>query len=123
MATQEKHTLVLGASTDASRYSHLAVQKLLAHGHTVTAIGRSAGTIGPVSILTGTPIIEGLHTVSLYLNPVHQEALYSYILSLKPQRIIFNPGTENDVLATMAKAQGITVKEACTLVMLGTGQY
>ena len=66
---------------------------------------------------------EDVETVTLYLNPHNQEPYYDYILSLKPKRIIFNPGTENEVLERLAAQQGINVLEACTLVMLSTGQY
>ena len=48
---------------------------------------------------------------------------YNYILSPKPRRIIFNPGAENPELETLASEQGIQTLDACTLVMLGTGQY
>jgi hypothetical protein len=59
----------------------------------------------------------------LYLNPKNQEQYYNYILSLKPSRIIFNPGTENPVFEKMAEEKGIEALEACTLVMLSAGQY
>jgi len=44
-------------------------------------------------------------------------------VSLKPNRIIFNPGAENDELAGLAAQNGIQPVEACTLVMLATSQY
>jgi hypothetical protein len=44
-------------------------------------------------------------------------------MELAPRRIIFNPGTENPVLASMATEKGMEAIEACTLVMLKTGQY
>jgi hypothetical protein len=44
-------------------------------------------------------------------------------MELKPKRIIFNPGAENDELASMAAKKGIQPVEACTLVMLATNQY
>ncbi len=45
------------------------------------------------------------------------------ILAAKPQRIIFNPGAENEELAAAASSAGIEVVEACTLVMLRTGLF
>ena len=66
---------------------------------------------------------EGVDTVTLYLNPQNQKEYYDYILKLKPKRIIFNPGTENPELMRMAREQGVEPVEACTLVMLSTGQY
>ena len=65
----------------------------------------------------------GIDTVTLYLNPLRQQEYYDYILSLKPKRIIFNPGAENDELANLAKQNNIVPMEACTLVLLSTGQY
>lgn len=118
-----KKTLVLGASTNPSRYSYLAMNRLSAYHHPVVAIGLREGKAGNVDIVTGQPKIEDVDTVTLYLNPTNQKPYYDYILSLRPKRIIFNPGTENWELEEMARKKGIKPMEACTLVMLGTGQY
>lgn len=118
-----KKTLVLGASTNPSRYSYLAMNRLSSHNHPVVAIGLREGKVGKVNIEKGQPALEGVDTVTLYLNPANQKPYYDYILSLKPTRIIFNPGTENDELEQLARKNGIKSMEACTLVMLGTGQY
>jgi uncharacterized protein len=116
-------TLVLGASPNPERYSYLAVAKLLRYQHTVIALGNQPGAIGDTPIVTGKPVLTGIDTVTLYLNPLRQKDWYTYILQLQPRRIIFNPGTENDELAALAQAQGIFCQEACTLVMLGNGLY
>lgn len=118
-----KKTLVLGASTNPERYSYLAVQKLTANQHPVIALGSKPGTIGNTTIETVQQPFTNIDTVTLYLNPKLQEQYYDYIFSLHPRRIIFNPGTENETLYDMAKARGIAVQEACTLVLLSTGQY
>jgi predicted CoA-binding protein len=118
-----KKTIVLGASENPSRYSYLAVQKLTKYNHPVIAIGRKNGMIGEMPIITEHPQVKDIDTVSLYLNPQLQKEYYDYILSIHPKRIIFNPGTENDELAELAAKNGIQAIEACTLVMLGTGQY
>ena len=118
-----KKTLVLGASENTSRYSNMAVKKLEAHDHPVVALGRRAGKIGDTPIITEKLPVEGIDTVTLYLNPDNQKPYYDYIIGLKPKRIIFNPGTENDELQSLAKQKGIQTIEACTLVMLSTSQY
>ena len=120
---EAKKTVVLGASENPSRYSYLAVQRLLAHQHPVVAVGRREGKIGNVDITRETVAEPGVDTVTLYLNPTNQKQYYDYILSLKPKRIVFNPGTENEELMEMAEAQGIEPFVGCTLVMLSTGQY
>lgn len=118
-----KKTVVLGASDNPSRYSFLAVDKLKRFGHDVVAIGKKAGKVGNTNVITERPDEKGVDTVTLYLNPQHQKQYYDYILSLHPKRIIFNPGAENDELYDLAKTNGIQPLEACTLVMLNTGQY
>ena len=118
-----KKTVVLGASDNPSRYSYLAVQKLNRYGHPVVAIGKKPGKVGDTQVITEKPAEQDVDTVTLYLNPTLQRQYYDYILSLHPKRIIFNPGTENRELEEMAEKNGIEPMEACTLVLLGTGQY
>lgn len=118
-----KKTLVLGASENPSRYSNIAIHRLLSKDHPVVAVGKRTGHVAGVDILNHTPEMEDIDTVTLYLNPMNQQPYYDYILSLKPKRVIFNPGTENDELEAMLRKNNIEAKEACTLVMLSTGQY
>ncbi len=120
---ESKKTLVLGASDNPSRYSYLAVNRLRSHGHPVVAIGKKNAMVADVPIEKEKKVWKDVDTVTLYLNPTHQQQYYDYILSLKPKRIIFNPGAENDELADLAIKNGITPIEACTLVLLSTNQY
>ena len=120
---EKKKTLVLGASENQSRYSYLAIKRLLAHGHEVVAIGSKKGKVQDVDIVTEQTPMDDIHTVTLYLNPTNQKPYYDYILSLKPKRIIFNPGTENEELERKIAQKGTNTLEACTLVMLSTGSY
>jgi len=120
---ESKKTLVLGASDNPSRYSYLAVNRLRSHGHPVVAIGKKNVMVADVPIEKEKKDWKDVDTVTLYLNPTHQQQYYDYILSLKPKRIIFNPGAENDELADLAIKNGITPIEACTLVLLSTSQY
>jgi predicted CoA-binding protein len=123
MNNSEKKTVILGASDNPARYSYLALNRLKSHGHPIVAIGRKEAVLSGVPIQKGRPDEKGVDTITLYLNPDHQKMYYDYIVSLKPRRIIFNPGTENDELASLAAQHGIKSMEACTLVMLATGQY
>jgi predicted CoA-binding protein len=118
-----KKTLVLGATDNPARYAYLAVEKLLRFGHEVVPVGQRETEALGLKIQSGQPEIENIDTVTLYLNPKNQEQYYNYILSIKPKRIIFNPGTENPVLEKMAEEKGVEVVEGCTLVMLSAGQY
>lgn len=105
------------------RYGNIAIHRLLSYNQPVVAIGRRTGNVSGVDIMTHTPEMEDVDTITLYLNPKNQEPYHDYILSLKPRRVIFNPGTENDVLVNKLKENNIKPVIACTLVMLGTGQY
>lgn len=123
MEQQTRKTVLLGASDNPSRYSFLALNNLRKHGHPVVAIGRKPAVVADVSIETGQPKEKEVDTVTLYLNPDHQKEYYDYIISLHPRRVIFNPGTENDELREKLNKEGIESMEACTLVLLSTGQY
>lgn len=118
-----KKTIVLGASQNPSRYSYLAVSELQERNHPVIAIGKRKGRVGAVDIETDHLPVEGVDTVTLYLNPMNQREYYDYIISLNPRRIIFNPGTVNEELMRQARENGIEPVVGCTLVMLSTGLY
>ncbi len=118
-----KKTIVLGASTNPTRYSYLAVQRLKNKQHEVVPVGIKKGTIEGIEIRNDLPQEEAVDTVTLYLNPERQKQYYDYILSLKPKRVIFNPGTENAELVNILKKEGIETEIACTLVLLNLGAY
>lgn len=115
--------MVLGASPNPERYAYVATQRLIASGYEVFPVGVKTGSIAGVSILTGQPFIPDIHTISLYLSPAHQAEIADYILSLRPKRVIFNPGTENRELAKLLRQAGIYPEEACTLVLLSLGTF
>lgn len=119
----KKTTLVLGASENPDRYANKAVHALLKNGHPVIAVGKTGGKIGDTIIEREWPDMAQVHTLTMYLNPTHQKQFYNSILTLAPQRIIFNPGAENEELESLAKANGIETVDACTLVLLSIGQY
>jgi uncharacterized protein len=89
----------------------------------VILVGNKKGEIAGIVIQNTPPQYSDVDTVTLYLSPENQKPYYDYILSLKPKRIIFNPGTENLDLLQKAKAQGIETEVACTLVMLSIDDY
>ncbi len=116
-------TLVLGASTNKERYSYKAIHYLINKSHQVVAIGAKKGMAFDIPIETEKVAFQAIDTVTLYLNSTTQEAYYDYILSLKPRRVIFNPGTENPEFYKILQAHNIQYEVACTLVLLSTNQY
>lgn len=116
-------TLIVGASTNPERYAYKAANSLLAHQHNIELVGQKEGQICGNSIHLNYPDFEDIDTVTMYVGTKHQSSLYEYILRQHPRRIIFNPGTENPEFEQLANDQGIEVENACTLVLLATGQF
>ncbi len=122
---KEDITLVIGASEKRERYANMAVRSLLKHDMPVVALGSKPGQIENIPIVKSFGELPSakIHTVTLYLNAMRQSAIYSSILALQPERVIFNPGTENPEFEDLLKEKGIAIEEACTLVLLNTGQF
>jgi predicted CoA-binding protein len=119
----EKKTLVLGASLNPSRFSNIAIKRLVKYKQPTLAIGLRKGEVAGVKIETEKVPFQDIDTVTLYLGPPRQEEYYDYLVSLNPARVIFNPGTENLEFYQILRNNNIEVEVACTLVMLGTNQY
>ncbi len=121
----DKLTLIVGATTNPGRYAYFAAGRLADAGIPFIPIGIKSGEVFGEKILDirSKPELQNIHTITLYLGPVNQEEWIDYLIGLNPKRIIFNPGTENPVFFKKAKAENIEVLPACTLVMLGSGQY
>jgi uncharacterized protein len=118
-----KKTLVIGASTDPSRYAYLAANRLVNHQHEIELLGIKDGEVAGNKIHTEKTALKDIDTVTMYVSPKHQNEYFDYIANLKPRRVIFNPGTENPAFEDFLTEKGIEPIEACTLVMLSTGQY
>mgnify|MGYP000064514382 CR=1 FL=1 len=118
----KRTTLVLGASTSTFRYSFLATQRLLGNNEGVYLLGKAGGEVSGHKIHKEWPNTE-IHTVTMYLNPRHQAPFYEHIINSKPQRVIFNPGSENPELAQLLEQAQIPFEHSCTLVLLSSGQY
>ena len=118
-----KKTLVIGGSLKPERFSNRAINMLTEYKHPVVSVGLREGKVADVSIQTGKPRFNDIHTVTMYVGPQNQTGFYDYILGLNPKRIIFNPGTENYEFETKAKEKGIEVVQHCTLIMLGEESY
>jgi predicted CoA-binding protein len=118
-----KKTMIIGASTDPTRFAYRAARMLTEHGYEIALVGIKKGEVFGKKILNDYPPVEGIDTVTLYVGPQNQDNLLQYIIDLKPKRIIFNPGTENDKLIELAEANNIETVIGCTLVMLVTNTY
>ncbi len=115
---------VVGASPKEDRYSFRAMQSLQKHGHTAIPISvRGHDILGQKGFTSICDLAETPDTVTMYVGPNHQEKIIADLLKCKPQRVIFNPGTENPAAFEQLKQAGINYQEACTLVLLSTNQF
>ncbi|MXV51912.1 CoA-binding protein [Pedobacter sp. HMF7647] len=119
----DKKTLIIGATPNPERYAYLAANKLKRFGHDIVNVGIKNGEVAGVPIERAGDIHNDIDTITMYVGPSHQPEYYEYILKTNPKRIIFNPGTENRELEDLARENGIEPLDACTLVLLSTGQY
>ena len=119
----DKTVLVVGATTNPSRYAYRAATMLKSFGHPIALLGRKRGEVAGVSIKDSTQDMPEIDTITMYVGPQNQDDLIEPLLDLKPRRIIFNPGAENPEFEDKAKKAGILVEQACTLVLLSSGQF
>lgn len=115
--------LIYGASTNPNRYAFKALDLLVEKGYEVFLKGNKAGIACGLAIQVGTNDFDHIHTVTLYVGPQNQQDLIQDLAQIKPERIIFNPGTENPNLYAEIEKLNIKVEEACTLVLLHTKQF
>jgi predicted CoA-binding protein len=120
-----KKTVIIGATTNPSRYAYLAAEMLQEYNQEFVPVGIKRGNVFGKEILDlrSHPDIENVDTITLYINPHHQKEWYDYFFKLKPKRVIFNPGTENPELEKSLEEKNIQALEACTLVLLRSGQF
>ncbi len=119
-----KNVVILGASAKAERYSNRAHKMLREYDYKVFPVARMAGDILGVPAITDLSDIEAsIDTVTIYVRPAILAKLIDKVLEMRPRRVIFNPGAESEELAEKLKSADIVVTEACTMVLLRTGQF
>ncbi len=119
----DKKTLVFGASLNPNRYSNMAIKRLVNNGLEVVAYGLIEGQISGINIDTKLKHYENIDTVTIYMISERQKDFYNYIISLYPERVIFNPETENPEFYQILEDNNIDFEVACTLTLLATYQY
>ena len=124
MSSTSERVVIVGASDKPDRYSHKAQLLLSQHGHEVVPVHPRLETIEGVPVVADLSQVTGqVDTVTMYVGAAISKGLADKLIGVKPQRVIFNPGAENPELQEKLSAAGIDVEEACTLVLLRTGQF
>jgi len=117
---------IIGASDKDGRYAKLAQELLIEKGHNVVPINPVKDNIGGLKAypsIADVPASTSIDTVTLYVRPELIERHVQPIIDRRVRRVIFNPGTESDTHEAEFKKAGIKVEEACTLILLRTGQF
>jgi predicted CoA-binding protein len=115
---------ILGASSNPERYALKAQRLLKEKGHRVIPISlRESSVDGDPAVPSMDRVRETVDTLTVYVRPHISSEYREDIIRLHPRRVIFNPGTENGELEAALRAAGIESEEACTLVLLRTGQF
>ncbi len=119
-----ENVAVVGASPKDNRYSNLAMRMLAEHGHNPIPVAPARKEVlGRIAYPTLASVPDRIDTVTMYIRPSRQATVLDEIVQIRPRRIIFNPGTENPGEYDRLRRAGIEVLEACTLIMLSTGQF
>jgi uncharacterized protein len=116
---------VIGASSDRSRYAYKAMEMLEEYGHKPLPVHPREEEVRGHKVIHNLGELEGqkIDTITVYVNPAISDKYEKDMLKIHPKRVIFNPGAENPKLARSLRDNGIGVENACTLVLLRTGQY
>ena len=120
-----ENVIVLGASDKPDRYSNKAIKMLLEKGHTPFPVHPKLTEIDGLKVYASLEDIKDIKvdTITVYVNPEISNSLLDAILAINPKRVIFNPDTENPELEAKLEEADIETIQACTLVMLSTGQF
>jgi uncharacterized protein len=121
---KKKNVVVLGASAKPERYSNQAVKLLSEKNYNVLPVHPSGISVNGLKTYKHLSDIKiPIYTLSVYVNASLSSSLKDEILTLSPERVIFNPGTENDELEKYCLKNNIAVEQACTLVLLRTNSF
>jgi len=119
-----RNVVVLGATPKSDRFAYRAMKMLREHGERPIPVNPAfQEVLGETCYRSIADVPDPIDTVTMYVGAARSEPLIADIVHAKPRRIIFNPGAENDHLASEAEAHGIEVVNDCTLVMLQTGAF
>jgi len=114
---------ILGSSPNTERYSYKAMKMLIEYKHEVFLVNPRYEKIEEYSV---EPSLEGLSSidvVTVYISKKYSDSYLDSIIKLKPRKVIFNPGSENQWLIEQLQKNNIETEEACTLVLLRTNQF
>jgi len=124
MSEPHQRVVVIGASKNPERYSNMAINRLLENGHEVIPVHPALERVSGVTVIPTLGDVKGpVDTVTVYVSPKVSSKMTDSLVALSPGRVIFNPGAENPELEAALAEHGIPTLQACSLVLLSTGQF
>ena len=124
MSNLNHHVAVLGATPKPGRFAHQAMLLLKKHGDKITPVHPRFEEIdGIKAVKHMNEINDPVQTLTLYVGAAKLDNMIDEVIDLKPQRVIFNPGTESRALQKALSQNNIQWVEDCTLVMLNSGNF
>ena len=116
--------VILGASTNPGRFSHMAQLALLEHGHTPVPVNPRYESIDGIPCYPDLESVRvAVDTVTVYVRPDILAPMIEDVVRMNPGRVIFNPGSESRKASERLASEGIRVQNACTLVLLDSSRF
>ncbi len=113
---------IVGASPKPDRYSHQAVLKFRERGYTVHPVNPAGQEVDGLKAYRTLAEVPGApDIICMYVNPATGLTMLDEIVAKRPRVLWLNPGADGEPLASAARARGLNVVEACSLVALGYG--
>ncbi|MCA9068539.1 MAG: CoA-binding protein [Planctomycetaceae bacterium] len=112
---------ILGASQDRQKYGNKSVRAHRDQGYEVYPINPNVDEVEGLKAypsLTDLPV-DSVDRVSVYLPPHIGVTLLEAIKALNPKEVWFNPGSESPELLERARALGLNVIQACSIIAIG----
>ena len=115
-----KTIAIIGASADRGKYGNKAVRAFRDGGWTVYPVNAKAAEIEGLKSYPSIRDVPGpLDRVSMYVAPAIGKTLLDDIAASKPAELFFNPGSEDEEVMALARAKGLNVINACSIVNIG----
>jgi hypothetical protein len=116
---------ILGASADRSKFGNKSVRAHQQQGYTVYPVNPKADLIeGLKAYKSLAEIPPGkLDRISVYLPPQVGMAVLPEIAARGCDELWLNPGSDSDELVEAARAKGLNVIQACSIVDVGVSPH
>ncbi len=113
--------VILGASSDRSKFGNKAVRAHLQAGYEVFPVNPNATEVEGQKAFASLAALpqQSFDRLSVYVPPSVGVKLLDEVAALDVREVWINPGTESPELLARAEALGLPVIQGCSIVSLG----